>query len=294
MTVREALTRVKAELAGAGVESPALDARLLLAEVLGVDRSSPVVAAGGSADPIGPGRLAEFFALARRRAAGECVAYLLGRKEFYGLEFAVNQSVLVPRPETETLVEAALERLSAGDGRPPRALDLCVGSGAVAVAVKRLAPEVEVWAADVCPRALETAKANAARLLPPGAIRFFLGDLFEALSGEGPATFDLIASNPPYVPSGEIPGLSPEVRGEPALALDGGPDGLSPIREIVARAPGFLRPGGTLALEADPRQMREIAALMEAAGFAGARTRRDLSGAERVIEGRAPSTPRAV
>jgi len=288
MTIREALASGKASLAAAGVENPPLDASLLLAEALGTSRSA-LLARG--ADPLEAAGLARFGELVSRRAGGECAAYILGRKEFYGLEFLVTPSVLVPRPDTETLVEAALEYLSAlkPAGRAPRMLDLCAGSGAVAIAAKSQMPELEAWAADISAEALEVAEANAARLLPPGSIAFRRGDLFGALSGSGaPPLFDLIASNPPYVPSGEIPGLSREVRGEPALALDGGADGLGVIRGIVLGARGFLRPGGALVLEADPRQMPEIAALLGKAGFARAQTRRDLAGRERVIDARNP------
>ena len=280
MTIREALAAGKAKLAVAGVENPALDASLLLAEVLGISRSALLVAAG---DSPGEKSLAVFNEFIERRIAGECVAYILGKKEFYGLEFLVNPGVLVPRPDTETLVEAALSRLP-GEGRM---LDLCTGSGAVAIAVKHQMPGVEVWATDISPGALETAEVNAGRLLPPGSIRFFRGNLFRALPDERPR-FDLIVGNPPYVPTGEIPGLSPEVRAEPVLALDGGIDGLDLIRDIVRQSPGFLCPGGSLMLEADPRQMPGIAALFENAGFAELRMHRDLSGRDRVIEGGKP------
>ena len=292
MTVREALASGKVALAEAGIETSSLDASLLLAEVLGTSRSALVVAAGDLGRSLGEAALAAFDGLVRRRAGGECVAYILGRKEFYGFDFLVNRHVLVPRPDTETLVEAALEFLSApGDSKPPRMLDLCTGSGAVAIAVKCQMPGLEVWASDISPGALEIASANAARLLPPGAVRFCRGDLFEALPDDDCPRFDLIASNPPYVPSGEIPGLSREVRAEPVLALDGGGDGLDVVRDIVLRAPKFLCPGGALALEADSRQMSEIAALLEKASFTETQTRHDLSGRERVILARYSPPP---
>jgi release factor glutamine methyltransferase len=310
LTVREALASGTGVLKAAGVENPGLDASLLLAEVLGVSRSS-LTAAGP--DPLTENSFAAFNGFIKRRLDGECVAYILGRKEFYGLEFLVNPAVLVPRPETETLVEIAkgiggvvnkysrlprrkdCEQLSpVPSPQSPvpimRVLDLCTGSGAVAIALKHERPEWEVWATDISAQALETAKTNAARLLPPDSINFCQGDLFESLHCSLPTAhcslFTVIVSNPPYVPTAEIARLSPEVRGEPALALDGGGDGLDVIKKIITKVPEFLRPGGMLLLEADPRQMEKIAGLFEENGFTGIKTYNDLSGRERVIGGR--------
>jgi len=285
LTVRDALAGANADLRAAGIEAPALDAALLLAEVLGVNRAS---LAAAHSDSVETGSLAVFGSLVRRRASGECVAYILGRKEFYGLEFLVNRNVLVPRPDTETLVEAALERLGEIGlvGEKVRMLDLCTGSGAVAIAVKHEMPGLEVWATDISAEVIETARTNAGRLLPTSSIRFCQGSLFAALPRENCPRFDLITANPPYVPTGEIPGLAPEVRGEPALALDGGADGLDIARAIAVEAGGFLYSSGTLMMEADPRQMPELARVFERAGFIGVGTRSDLSGRERVIEGR--------
>jgi release factor glutamine methyltransferase len=166
-------------------------------------------------------------------------------------------------------------------------LDLCTGSGAVAIALKNVTlqttPQLEVWAADISPEALATARANAARIPGTSSIHFCQGNLYEALPA---LCFNLIVSNPPYVPHAEIAGLSPEVRAEPLLALDGGSDGLDLIRTIIARAPEFLCPGGSLLLEADPRQMSGIASLLAHRGFTDIRTCQDLSGRERVIGGK--------
>ena len=281
MIIREAL----AEASAAGTS--ALDASLLLASILNVGRSSLIAA---DSRPLAEEALAAFRALVKRRLAGECVAYIVGRKEFYGLDFQVNPAVLVPRPDTETLVETALgviKQLAAAN-KPVRVLDMCTGSGAVAVVLKHTMPELEVWATDISAEALEVARANAARLLPPSSIHFCHGDLFSALFPT-PHSFHVIVSNPPYVPAAEIAGLAPEVRGEPSLALDGGSDGLDIIERIIGDAPRFLSSGGILLLEADPRQMQRIAALLQQAGgplvgFTDIQTRRDLSGKERVIE----------
>jgi len=314
MTIREALAEGTASLAGAGIETPALDSSLLLAEILDTSRSKLTAIAH---DNISQESIATFRQLIKRRQSGECTAYILGRKEFYGLEFQVNPSVLVPRPDTETLVEIALkgtgnreqgtgnseQRAESREQRThskavmgkqsPRVLDLCTGSGAIAIALKHTMPELEVWATDISAEALETAKTNATRLLPPNSIRFLKGDLYDALPPPDPSslcyllpvTCYLIVSNPPYVPTTELSSLPPEVRMEPALALDGGDDGLDVIRKIVSRAPEFLCPGGCLLLEADPRQMAAITDLYKEAGFSDIQTHLDLSGRERVIGG---------
>jgi release factor glutamine methyltransferase len=282
MLIREAL----AEAAAAGVS--ALDASLLLAEVLNTSRSSLIAA---DSRPLDEASLAAFRALVKRRLAGECVAYIIGRKEFYGLDFQVTPAVLVPRPDTETLVETALGvietiKKSAMTNQPVRVrvLDLCTGSGAIAIALKHAIPELEVWAVDISDEALAVARATAARLLPPDSIHLCHSDLFSALS----SPFHLIVSNPPYVPTAEIAGLAPEVRGEPLLALDGGSDGLAIIGRIISGAPQLLsstnqRFAGVLLLEADPRQMKRIAALLQQAKFTDIQISRDLSGTERVI-----------
>jgi len=303
MTIREALAEGTASLAAAGIENPGLDSSLLLAEVLNINRSK--LTASGN-DPVSQESVTAFRQLIKRRQSGECTAYILGRKEFYGLEFLVNPSVLVPRPDTETLVEIALKgSRERGVGRreqPLRVLDLCTGSGAIAIALKHTMTEMEVWATDISAEALETAQTNASRLLPPNSIRFFQGDLYDALPSRllnpeprtpNPSSlflipnssFLIIISNPPYIPTTELPSLSPEVRMEPSLALDGGDDGLHIIRKIVSRAPEFLCPAGVLLLEADPRQMAAITSLYKEAGFSDIQTYTDLSGKERVIRG---------
>jgi release factor glutamine methyltransferase len=289
MTIREAFLSGRETLASGGIESANLDSSLLLAEVVGVSRSSLI---GAGPEQVSDERLNAFLKLLQRRLGGECVAYILGRKEFRGLDFAVNPSVLVPRPETETLVEAALEKLKETANSPGsfsgsqalRVLDLCTGSGAVAIALKNEMPELELWATDISPQALETAKSNAVRLLPEAPIHFRLGDLYGALDSEkGQTFFSLILSNAPYIPSNEIAELPPEVKNEPHIALDGGADGLCIIKRIVQGAKNFLQTGGSLFLESDPRQMEKISSLLEKANFCDLRIHKDLSGWERVI-----------
>jgi release factor glutamine methyltransferase len=334
MTITEALARGTAFLKARRIESPGLDAALLLAETLALSREKLIQR---GPDPLLDAAGRRFFQLIDRRIAGECTAYILGRKEFRGLDFLVNPSVLVPRPDTETLVEAALEKLRAFEklgvrseelevkntgsanispSHPqtsfhPSLLDLCTGSGAVAIALKHECPEIEVFASDLSPEALETARLNAVRLLgtepalaetepgtelePAGTelnrfrrtedlspVNFILSKLFDRI----PRRFHLITANPPYVRTGEMADLPAEVRMEPRLALDGGEDGLDIIRPLIAGAPDHLVPGGVLLLEADPRQMALIASLLEQQGFVDIQTYRDLSGADRVIGGK--------
>ncbi|MDR1596646.1 MAG: peptide chain release factor N(5)-glutamine methyltransferase [Treponema sp.] len=284
MTIQEALIKGKLRLRDAGMENPGLDAALLLAFILKTNRETLIIRGTETlSEDAGTG----FTRLLDRRMAGECTAYILGRKEFRCLDFTVTPDVLVPRPETETLVEAAL---AAGKGQNLAALDLCTGSGAVAIALKHESPSIEVCASDISPKALTIARENARRILgTEETIRFLEADLFTPRTlSRFPGPFSLITANPPYIASGEIAALSREVRGEPLLALDGGEDGLSLIRRIITQAPAFLLPGGSLLMEADPRQMAPITLILKKKGYRGIRTYQDLSGQDRVIAGVVP------
>ncbi|GHV68859.1 release factor glutamine methyltransferase [Spirochaetia bacterium] len=287
MTVRELLSegiiRLKSPSPNALVDSPGLDAALLLAEVLGTDRPGLIIAGPNLVDETIRRRYAD---LLDRRLSGVCTAYILGRREFRGLEFGVNHQVLVPRPDTEILVEAVLDwvkKQANRDGPPLKVLDLCTGSGAVAIALKHEGPELSVTASDISAGALEIAAANAARLLgSDDTVTFIQSDLFENIAD---VPFDLIIANPPYIASGLIDGLAPEVRREPRLALDGGEDGLDLIRRIIHEAPGQLRKGGAIFLEADSRQIDSIRQILEKEGFGDIEVRKDLAGLQRVISG---------
>ncbi len=265
-----------------GVDAPRLTAELLLASALGCDRVRLYL---DFDKPLGEPELARYRALVKRRAEGEPTAYLVGAREFFGRRFQVDARVLVPRPETELLVEAALAALPEGGA----ALDLGAGSGAVAVSLALGRPGARVTAVDLSAEALEVARANAAAL--GAAVELLAGDLFAPLPAG--ARFDVIASNPPYVPTGELAGLQREVRREPRLALDGGPDGLAVLRRIVAEAPRWLSPGGALLLEMHESHLEALPALCLAAGFAAAEARRDLAGLPRLTVARmaAASTP---
>lgn len=228
-------------LRGAGVDEARLDAELLFAAVLGINRALLL------AHPdrrLTPKELARCRELIARRAAREPLAYILGRREFFGLEFAVDGRVLIPRPETELLVEHAL-RL-AGLSPAPALADVGAGSGAIAVVLAVRLPAAAVYALDASDDALAVVAANARRHGVAGRVRCLAGDLLAPL----PGPVDLVVANLPYVPTAEWQALPPEIRDwEPRQALDGGPDGLDPIRRLLAQAPPFLRPGAALLLE---------------------------------------------
>ena len=267
--VREALDSAVIALSAAGVDTPRLDAEVLLAHLPGVDRAALFLDRERPVE--GPAVRAFQDAVRRRAVTREPVAYITGVKAFRRLELRVDPRVLIPRPETELLVEAALE-LPAGAG----VLDVGTGSGAVALAIKDERPDLEVTGSDTSEDALRVARANAARLRLD--VRFVVADLLDGV----PAA-EAVVANPPYVADGAP--LPPEIaRHEPAAALYAGPDGLSVIRRLVAQA--ARSPAPFLALEVGAGQAAAVASLMTAAGFADADVRRDLAGIERVVVGR--------
>ncbi len=255
------------------------DAHVLLAHALGVDRAWLVAHA---TDPLPRERSDAFLALAQRRRDGEPVAYLTGWREFFGLDLAVTPSVLIPRPETETLVEVVLERLPAD--RKVRVVDLGTGSGAIALAIASQRPLAQVLATDLSDAALDVARGNAARL-GLANVRFTQGDWYAALAGES-APFDAIAANPPYIAAGDGHLGEGDLRSEPVQALTPGGDGLDALRTIVAGAPARLAPDGWLAVEHGHDQGDDVRALFEAAGLREITVRRDLAGIPRVVAGR--------
>lgn len=257
-----------------GVVSPRLDAELLLAHVLGVERLDLYLR---FEQPIPEAARAGFRELVRRRAQERVpVAYLTGRREFWSLGFEVTPAVLIPRPETEVLVRAVV------DLAPRRAADVGTGCGAIAAALARALPGCEVVALDASAAALEVARANLLRLGLAERVSLVAGDGPAALPGD----FDVIASNPPYVPSGEIDGLAPELRHEPRVALDGGADGLQVISAFLRAAPARLRPAGAIALEVGLGQAPAVGRLLREAGARSTDVRKDLAGVERVVVGR--------
>ncbi len=259
-------------------DTPRLDAEILLAHAAGMPRSA-LLARLHEALPA-PG----FEKLLERRLQYEPIAYIVGTWEFFSLEFIVRPPILTPRPETEHLVEMALEYLR-GRGAaagPPRVLDLGTGAGCVAIATARNLP-CDMTATDINPDAVALARENAAK---HGVfIQACTGDLFDALPPAAPP-FDCIVSNPPYVEEDAWPGLSPVIRlHEDPVALLAGADGLAVIRRIIARAPAHLRPGGLLALEIGEKHFHRVARLMHDAGFRDIVCRPDLAGIPRIIGG---------
>jgi release factor glutamine methyltransferase len=267
--VGDALGAAVDALEAAGVDDPRLDAELMLAAALGVDRAEL------NARPergVEPGAAREFGAMVRRRVRREPVAYILGRAYFRQLELTVRGSVLIPRPETELLVDLAEDR--------QRVLDIGTGCGAIALAIAHEREDVRVTGIDNSPEAIEVARANAERT--GLEVEFLIADLIVG----GP--YDLIVSNPPYVREGEWGALQPEITlYEPREALVAGPDGLEVIRELVPAAAEVLVRGGTLGVEVGQGQSRAVEALFERTGFTRVEALRDLAGIPRVVKGRA-------
>jgi release factor glutamine methyltransferase len=257
--------------AGISPDDAERDAALLARGLTGWSAAEWLVRRHDVAPPDFPDR---FFALIARRAAREPIAYITGEREFYGRPFTVTPQVLIPRPETELLVEVALAALPAGG----RALDLCTGSGCIAVSLALGRPGAAVVATDLSEDALALARENAAAL--GAVVELATGDLWAAVHAGPP--FDVVASNPPYIPAKELAGLPREVRREPCIALDGGEDGLAVLRRIVGGAPARLAPGGTLCLEMHESHAEVLPRLCLEAGFEKAAARRDLAGLPRL------------
>ena len=254
------------------------DAAVLLEHVSGWSRASLI------AHPervLTPEMADRYRHLAKRRAAGEPIAYLVGSREFFGLVFDVGPAVLIPRPETELLVELALERYECG---ARRFLDLATGSGAVAVAIAKHALEAEIWATDLSKEALAVGASNADRHAVK--VHFEAGSWFEPVASEHFERFDVIVSNPPYIAAGDPHLVQGDLRFEPSLALVAGADGLDALRAIVAGARSYLRLGGAIYLEHGHDQAPAVRALLAAEGFDAVRSWQDLQGHERVSGGK--------
>ena len=258
-----------------------------MAEVLKINQAALILR---SSEEISRRDYEKYLKFLSRRLEGESIAYILGRKEFRLLEFSVNPNVLVPRPDTETLVEAALSYIDSSIEQGElemSVLDLCTGSGAIAISLKYERPHLRISASDISSAALKTAEGNSKRLLkgisPGSPIKFIESDLFKNIPIDNKGKFNIIISNPPYIPSSVLKTLAAEVRKEPPLALDGGKDGLKYIKKIIPMAKKHLLPKGLLLLEADPAQMPEVCTILNKNSYSDIKTHKDLSGQERSI-----------
>ena len=259
-----------------GIESPRLDAEVLLSHILGRERIYLYVHFD---EPLEPTELARYREAIKQRVQRVPVAYIIGEKEFMGLTFKVTADTLVPRPDTEILVQAAIERLRAR-GDAPRFADIGTGTGAICLSVLHFLPKAQADTVDISPAARAVAEENAAA---PGAsdrVTFHTGDLLAPLAGQ---CYDAILSNPPYIPDGDIAALAPEVRlKEPRTALAGGKDGLDFYRRLTADAPAHLKDGGFLAVEVGIHQAAPVAALAVPA-FSRTEILKDYAGIERIV-----------
>ncbi|AEI68384.1 peptide chain release factor N(5)-glutamine methyltransferase [Corallococcus macrosporus] len=280
-TIRRVLAWTTQHFEKRQVDAPRLTAEILLSHVLELSRVRLYVDLDR---PLSKEELGAYRALIERRMAGEPTQYLTGVREFYNRPFKVDARVLIPRPETELLVEAALRMLPRD--APGRALDVCTGSGCIAISLAAERPQATVTATDLSPDACALARENAQALGVADRVTVLQGDLFAPVpAGE---RFQVVVSNPPYIASGEIPGLSAEVRREPKLALDGGPDGLVAVRRVVTGARQWLEPGGLLAMEIGEDQGPAVLEFLRAAGYADARVEKDLERRERMAFGTQP------
>ena len=276
-TIRELLARGRDTLVAAEVDTPMLDATVLLAHAMGATKEQLIAALPEEADKELAQRYGELIG---QRSAGRPVSYIRRMKEFWGLEFHVDEAVLVPRPDTETLVDRALF-LARADESLHRIHDACTGSGCVAIALAAELPGRVVTASDVSAAAERVFELNCARLLGR-QLPFFLSDLLAVT----PGPYDLVTANPPYLTDRETDDLAKIGWPEPDLALRGGPDGTAVAARLIREAAGRLRPRGWVCLEAAPPQFNRLAALLDSAGFRTVEIQQDLGGRNRVISGR--------
>ncbi len=277
-TLRTLRHAAEARLRAVGVDTPELDARLLLQHALGLTREQLLFDAEAL---LTPQQAAAVHALIERRAAREPVSRILGERAFWSVELSLNADTLDPRPDTETVVEAVLDAIP-DRSAPLRILDLGTGTGCIALALLAELPNATGLGVDVSPGAVDAAIDNARRNGLESRARFQTGNWGDGITER----FDLVLSNPPYIPSGDIPSLDPEVRAhDPQRALDGGADGLDAYRIITAQLPRLLKPQAIMALEVGAGQAAAVAALLEAQGVCVTGVFRDLGGIERCVRG---------
>lgn len=282
-TIRKVLDWTRGHFDKQDIDDPRLTSEILLGHVLSLPRVKLYMDLDR---PLSKEELATYRGLIQRRIAGEPTQYLVGSKEFYGRRFSVDARVLIPRSETELLVEAVLHDVK--KDAPSRVLDVCTGSGCIAVTIAAERPQASVWATDLMANALEVAKANAEKHQVDARVTFFQGDLLAPLP---PGTqFDVIVSNPPYVKTGDLKTLQREVQREPKEALDGGPEGVTLIARVVTDALPRLKPGGLLAMEIGEDEGAAVKELLVRAGYHDVKIEKDLARHERLALGRRPLT----
>ena len=280
-TLQQSLAAIRTVLCDGSVVEWQIEAEVLLRHVLGLDRSEFLAEVYVGSGGLNVDQSVAMRSLVDRRLSGEPLAYIVGQREFYGLTLEVDSRVLIPRQETELLVDIVLEHLASSRLRDPIVVDVGTGSGSVALAVAKHAPSARVLATDVSDGALEVAGRNAEILGLSDRVEFVHGDMLQPID----RPVDVIVSNPPYIPSGDILELAVEVQREPRIALDGGDDGMDPLRRLLNQSAAKLAPGGMVVIELMPEQMTEARAL--AAETLGCTvdvdTRKDLMGNERAL-----------
>lgn len=281
-TIRKVLGWTTGRFEKQQIDAPRLTAEILLAFTLKLDRVKLFMELDR---PLEKNELASFKALIQRRMLFEPTQYLTGFKDFYNRRFDVDSRVLIPRPETELLVEAALKWLP--KDAPSRVLDLCTGSGCIAVTIAAERPLASVWATELSPDAAAVARTNAEKHQVASRVSILEGDLFAPVPAG--VRFDVIASNPPYVKRSDLAGLQKEVLNEPKLALDGGEDGLDFVRRIAEGAHGALKPGGWLALEIGDEQGAAVKEVLTRAGYLAVRVEKDLARLDRLAFAQEPA-----
>lgn len=283
ITLTDAIIHATKKLKAAGIDNPGFDARILAAHALGFDRAQMLSAAG---QPVDAKNLKSLEALIARRAKREPVARILGEREFWSLPFGLNEATLEPRPDSETLVEAVLKKLVLRQqNTAPRILDLGTGTGCLLLSLLHELPEATGLGVDIAPRAVEQAQKNAQKLELDNRARFVTGNWIENIAER----FDVIISNPPYIPQKDMEGLMPEVREhDPHLALDGGEDGLTAYRFLIPHMPQYLKPNGLLVFEVGIHQADLVAGLLKKSGFTDITAHHDLGGVERCVSAHIP------
>ncbi|MBW1971856.1 MAG: peptide chain release factor N(5)-glutamine methyltransferase [Deltaproteobacteria bacterium] len=268
-----------------GIPSPRRDAEVLLAHQLTTDRVGLYLKYD---QPLNKDELASFRNLVKRRAKREPIQYIIGKKEFFSVDFEVNPSVLIPRPETEILVEEILKELKKREEKFINILEIGTGSGAVSIILKKEIPFLNIFATDISFDALKIAKENANRIVKREKIQFIGADKFSPFKEKKGGIFDFIVSNPPYIPEGQIQNLQEEIRlFEPISALDGGKDGLDFIKVLIEKSPFFLRNNGMLFIEIGEGQAEKVLDFIKSTGsFESVKVKEDLSGIKRVVAAR--------